>query len=136
MGIFAGPKRRWAAAGPSEYPLPEYGYSNRDSLWFHGLKSKRRRLPCSDPRFVPGKNLTDLMDAQDDPAGAELEISFHMNLYCDGFSFDAAPSPPANATGPAYPYDRTVHPLLRAVDGGWLPGAIMSSLPCKFRDQP
>ena len=104
------------------------GYEN---TLLRDQEAKRRKLSCPDSRFEPGKYLINLMQEND---ASGMDVSFCLNLYEEGFSLDMSASNPVHATGPSYPYDRTVYPFLRAINGGWVPGSLLSLLPCKYKD--
>ncbi|KAF7827734.1 Spt20 domain-containing protein [Senna tora] len=62
----------------------------------------------------------------------ELEVSFSLNLFKDGFSIGKAIEFLSDIPKQLLPYDRASETLFSAIEYGWLPGEILDYIPCKY----
>ncbi|KAK4263866.1 hypothetical protein QN277_029224 [Acacia crassicarpa] len=62
----------------------------------------------------------------------ELEVSFSLNLFKDGFSIGKGNEFPSDVSKQLLPYDRASETLFSAIEYGWLPGDMLDDIPCKY----
>ncbi|XP_054823352.1 uncharacterized protein LOC129321571 isoform X3 [Prosopis cineraria] len=62
----------------------------------------------------------------------ELEVSFSLNLFKDGFSMAKGDKFLSDVPKQLLPYDKASETLFSAIEYGWLPGDILDDIPCKY----
>ncbi|KAE8077241.1 hypothetical protein FH972_015821 [Carpinus fangiana] len=62
----------------------------------------------------------------------DLEVSFSLNLFPNGFSIGKATELFNDEPKQLHPYDRASYTLFSAIEYGWLPGDLFDNIPCKF----
>ncbi|KAJ9708301.1 hypothetical protein PVL29_000383 [Vitis rotundifolia] len=62
----------------------------------------------------------------------DLEVSFALNLFPDGFSVGKAAELLSDVPKMLHPYDRASNELFSAIEHGYLPGDFFDDLPCKY----
>ncbi|XP_057477922.1 protein PHYTOCHROME-DEPENDENT LATE-FLOWERING-like isoform X1 [Actinidia eriantha] len=84
----------------------------------------------------PGDKVTDYSNALVKPilcvASEDLEVSFSLNLFPDGFSIGKSNQFFNDVPKKLHPYDRASETLFCAIENGCLPGDILDDLPCKY----
>ncbi|PON73746.1 Spt20 transcription factor [Parasponia andersonii] len=65
-------------------------------------------------------------------ASDDIEASFSLNLFPDGFSIGKVSESFSNAPEQLYPYNRASEMLFSAIEYGWLPGDTFDDLPIKY----
>ncbi|XP_062110007.1 protein PHYTOCHROME-DEPENDENT LATE-FLOWERING-like [Humulus lupulus] len=65
-------------------------------------------------------------------ASDDIEVSFLLNLFPNGFSLGKVNESFKIAPEQLYPYNRSTKTLFSAIEYGWLPGDIFGDLPCKY----
>ncbi|WJZ80435.1 hypothetical protein VitviT2T_000354 [Vitis vinifera] len=66
------------------------------------------------------------------PLPEDLEVSFALNLFPDGFSVGKAAELLNDVPKMLHPYDRASDKLFSAIEHGYLPGDFFDDLPCKY----
>ncbi|KAJ7943081.1 Spt20 transcription factor [Quillaja saponaria] len=64
--------------------------------------------------------------------GEEMEVSFCLNLFSNGYSLGNASELLNNVPKQLHPYDRASEALFTAIEYGWLPGDMFNDIPCKY----
>ncbi|KAK2635295.1 hypothetical protein Ddye_030087 [Dipteronia dyeriana] len=63
---------------------------------------------------------------------ADLEVSFSLNLFPNGFSVGKATELFTDVPKQLRPYDRASETIFTAIEYGWLPGDVFDGLSCKY----
>uniref|UniRef100_A0A2N9ICY2 Uncharacterized protein n=1 Tax=Fagus sylvatica TaxID=28930 RepID=A0A2N9ICY2_FAGSY len=62
----------------------------------------------------------------------DLEVSFSLNLFPNGFSIGKATELFNDEPNQLHPYDRASETLFSAIEYGWIPGDLFDDIPCKY----
>ncbi|KAI4357724.1 hypothetical protein L6164_001656 [Bauhinia variegata] len=66
------------------------------------------------------------------PVLEELEVSFSMNLFNDGFSLGKPTESFSDVPKQLHPYDKASEELFSGIEYGCLPGDLLDDIPCKY----
>ncbi|KAF4355105.1 hypothetical protein G4B88_004317 [Cannabis sativa] len=120
--------------------------SSGDQGNFSGVGNKISALSCGVAKnalipsasdgnecFFPCSLLDVLRNASfDNVVFADIEVSFSLHLFPNGFSIGKVSESFNIAPDKLYPYNRSSETLFSAIEYGWLPGDIFDDLPIKY----